>query len=108
MTPSDIEAVAEAKCLLLLLRLPLLAIAGSSAACSSNVHDGFHCSALAALVLNGILSAVDWPLDVAKECSLLCSALLDWLQLLLTRNQIPVSLFSSLLSTRSDMREGQI
>ena len=106
MTPSDIDAVAEAKCLLLLLRLPLLVMAGSSAVCSSNVHDGFHCSALAALVLNVMLPADDWLLDVAKECSLLCSALLDWLQLLLTA--IKYLSVSSLLSTRSKMRENQI
>ena len=63
MTPSDIEAVADAKCRLLLLRLPLLVMAGSSAACSSNVCDGIHCSALAALVLKGMLSAVgEWTL----------------------------------------------
>lgn len=55
MTPSDREAVAEAKCLL--PRLPLLVCIGSSTVWNSKVWTGFHCSALAALVVTVMVSA---------------------------------------------------
>ena len=97
MTPSDIEAVAEAKCLLLLLRLPLRVMPGSSAACSSKVYDGFNCSALAALVLNVILSAIGW-VTVRAACQRMLSTLLSW-SATLVLTAIKYLSFSSLLSS---------
>ena len=66
MTPSDSDAVAEAKCLLL---RPLLVGTGSSIGWNSNVYDGFHCSALAALVVNVMLSAVGLDCLISQELS---------------------------------------